>query len=293
MANNIFSKFYKDKETQKPLLSDSDFLNLPNGKVVQKLTGEEYIKTSINVFDKIERVIPSLNEADNRFAKLHDDNVFTKNNIFNSSVTCKGNTNLNELTATGNTSLAKTSITDVKISTATISTKATITTADINTLNGITIRPKNAGSGNIGLSNAQWANAYITNVYGTAQHAKYSDLAEKYTTLKQYPEGTVLQIHEGDSAQMSIFQGGVLAGVVSTKPGVRINADLPNGQYVCLKGMVPVLTLGKIKKGQYCVAVNGGKVKGVDKSNLTFEDYLNVVGVALSNTDNGMTLVKV
>ena len=293
MANNIFSKFYKDKETQKPLLSDSDFLNLPNGKVVQKLTGEEYIKTSINVFDKVERTIPSLSEADNRFAKLHDDNVFTKNNIFNSTVTCKEKTNLNELTVTGDSSLAKTSITDAKISTATVSTKATISTADVTTLNGVTIRPKNAGVGNIGLSNAQWANAYIANVYGIAQHAKYSDLAEKYTTLQNYAEGTVLQVYDGETAQMSVFQGGVLAGVVSTKPGVKINADLPNGQYVCLKGMVPVLTVGKIKKGQYCVAVKGGRVKGIDKSNLTFEDSLNIVGVALSDTDGNTTLVKV
>ena len=57
--------------------------------------------------------------------------------------------------------------------------------------------------------------------------------------------------------------------------------------------MVPVLCEGLITKGQYCIAINGGKVKGINKYEMTFEDSLDLVGIALEDSNDGKVLVKV
>ena len=125
---------------------------------------------------------------------------------------------------------------------------------------------------------------------GVATRARYADLAEKYESDKTYDVGTVVEI--GGDKEITLFQGGALAGVISGNPGLMLNSEAGDTyQYVALKGKVPVKCQGTVKKGQYCVAVAGGKVKGLNKIEIV--NTLDIVGVALSDSDNGTVMVKV
>lgn len=133
---------------------------------------------------------------------------------------------------------------------------------------------------------------YTGTFNGTATSARYADLAEKYESDVQYEVGTVVEI--GGDKEITLFQGGALAGVISTQPGLMLNAEAGDGyQYVALKGKVPVKCHGQVKKGQYCVAFEDGKVIGVNKTDLLEAEKLNIVGVALSHSDNDVVMVKV
>lgn len=177
----------------------------------------------------------------------------------------------------------------------------------------------NDNTGDIGASNARWANIYSINqnnsgtfegnvvnfnsgtcrgtitaglFNGTATSARHADLAEKYSTDKVYPAGTVLEVNEKGESQGTEFNGGTLLGVVSEKPGLMINSEA-DGQYVALKGIVPVLVSNPVFKGQYCIADRNGKVRGMNKDNMNVFLMLNVVGVALEDSKDGKVLVKV
>jgi hypothetical protein len=125
---------------------------------------------------------------------------------------------------------------------------------------------------------------------GTATTARYADLAEKYETDREYSVGTVLEV-QGEK-EVTLYNGGALAGVISENPGLMINAE-GNGQYITLKGKVPVICEGDIYKGQYCLAIPGGKVQGKFKEEITALDVLNIVGVALEDSKNNMVQVKI
>ena len=108
---------------------------------------------------------------------------------------------------------------------------------------------------------------------GTATTARYADLAEKYTTDKEYPIGTVIVVASGGDAECTqSFIGGQLAiGVVSEKPAFLMNKDA-EGQAIALKGRVPVRVVGPIAKGQSIMASADGRA---------IYGQLNPVGVAL------------
>ena len=85
---------------------------------------------------------------------------------------------------------------------------------------------------------------------GTATAARYADLAEKYLADKTYGPGTVLSVGgelEVTAATPEIAHS--ILGVVSTNPAHLMNSDLLNGTIVALKGRVPVLVLGEVRKG--------------------------------------------
>lgn len=146
------------------------------------------------------------------------------------------------------------------------------------------IYPSASGTIDLGLGNALWR--YI---WGTATSAQYADLAEKYETDIEYPIGSVLEI--GGSREATIFKGGTLAGVVSENPGFRLNESC-DGQFIALKGKVPVICKSEVLKGQYCIAFDGGVI-GKNKKDISFEDTLNIVGVALEDSKNNTVMVKV
>lgn len=288
MAISLFAKFYKIKDSQTAVESDAAMLALPNGTVLQKITGDEYVKVSTNVFDRTNRDFFSRVEADKRFFRLNYENTGTENNYFTKDVDVKGNLSAGTLQVSGDSQLRATSATDVTANNVSLTNKITSPNGDIDSIRSKQMLPYSTHTGTIGTSSAVWSTAYINEMYGTAQHARYSDLAEKYVTDKEYEPGTVLEFGPHG---MTKFRGGTLAGVVSTKPGLKINSD-GEGQYVCLKGMVPVKAIGDIKCGQYCVA-SAGKVKGYSKEDMTFELSLDVVGVALSDSQDGVVMVKV
>lgn len=121
---------------------------------------------------------------------------------------------------------------------------------------------------------------------GTATQARYADLAEKYSTAKELAPGTVVCVSSSSEYEVEPVRRDCIAiGVVSTDPAVMMNSDA-DGQYIGLKGRLPVKVIGPVKKGEAVyvddegaasTAINGGSI----------------VGIALeSNDDEGLKLVE-
>jgi hypothetical protein len=92
---------------------------------------------------------------------------------------------------------------------------------------------------------------------GTATAARYADLAEKYLTDDQYETGTVVSV--GGLMEVTASKDGDRAlGVISKSPAFMMNSHLSGGQYVALKGRVPVKVTGKVNKGDRLVASSTG-----------------------------------
>jgi hypothetical protein len=95
---------------------------------------------------------------------------------------------------------------------------------------------------------------------GVATSARYADLAEKYTTDKEYPVGTVMVVAMGGDSEctQSFAPGQIAVGVISEKPAFLMNKDA-DGQAIALRGRVPVRVIGPISKGQTLIASTDGR----------------------------------
>jgi hypothetical protein len=137
------------------------------------------------------------------------------------------------------------------------------------------------GSGDIG----QTGNRFGT-IYGTATSAKYADLAEKYTTDREYETGTVIvvSLDETSEGTSSFEYAQRVLGVVSENPAFLMN-DEASGQALALRGRVPVKVAGPIKKGQPLVANQDGRgIAG---------DHPNSFAIALeTNLDPNVKLIE-
>lgn len=148
----------------------------------------------------------------------------------------------------------------------------TVDTFGTGTGNSIAVRD---GSGNL--------NAVL--FQGTATSARYADLAEKYSTAEELPAGTAVAVcnhedHEVEPAKASDF----CIGVVSTDPAYMMNSEA-EGQYIGLKGRLPVRVKGTVKKGQAVYALDNGVCTTLATSAL--------VGIALeSSTDENEKLIE-
>jgi hypothetical protein len=112
------------------------------------------------------------------------------------------------------------------------------------------------------------ANKTITSTlfYGDALRARYADLAEKYLTDAEYDTGTVVTVG-GDAEVTASKIGDRALGVISANPAYMMNSDLEGGQYVALKGRVPVKVTGPVKKGSKLVAGDNGTAYAFDHGN--------------------------
>ena len=121
---------------------------------------------------------------------------------------------------------------------------------------------------------------------GTATQARYADLAEKYTTDVELQPGTVVSVCADDSVDVSAAKVGDIAiGVVSTNPALMMNSE-SGGQYIGLKGRLPVRIIGPVRKGEPVYVDNNGCAS-------TAINGGSLVGVALeSNSDEGEKLVE-
>jgi len=120
---------------------------------------------------------------------------------------------------------------------------------------------------------------------GTATQARYADLAEKYTTAEDLAPGTVVCVGKGEAEVEPVSSGCMAIGVVSTDPALMMNIDA-EGQYIGLKGRLPVRVVGSVTKGD-AVYVNNNGCAG------TAINGGSLVGVALeSNSDEGEKLVE-
>ena len=104
---------------------------------------------------------------------------------------------------------------------------------------------------NIGSSTAWW-----NNIYGTAIHAQYADLAEIYVADAAYGPGTVV-IFGGDAeiTTTNLHCDTRVAGAISTNPAYLMN-DAVAGLPVALRGRVPVKLIGPVTKGDSLVTSN-------------------------------------
>ena len=124
----------------------------------------------------------------------------------------------------------------------------------------------------------------VANLFtGTATQAQYADLAEKYTTVEEYPVGTIMTVVKADmqesiEAEMEACgEGEIPCGVISEKPAYLMNAEA-EGQAVALKGRVPVRVTGLIVKGEPVYTAMDG-MGNQDNRHGT------MIGIALENND--------
>jgi len=121
-----------------------------------------------------------------------------------------------------------------------------------------TLIPNGNTAVNLGGTSNWW-----NNIYGTAVHAQYADLAENYLADAEYDPGTVLMF--GGSAEVTVASSETtaLAGVVSTNPAYIMNSKLsgPNVVTIALIGRVPCKVVGPINKGDLLVSAGSGLAK--------------------------------
>ena len=109
---------------------------------------------------------------------------------------------------------------------------------------------------NLGATTAWW-----NNIYGTASHALYADLAENYTADESYEPGTVVVFGGTEEiTTTTISHDSRVAGVVSTDPAYLMNGALENGTPVAFTGRVPCLVQGPVNKGDVLVTSETAKV---------------------------------
>lgn len=111
---------------------------------------------------------------------------------------------------------------------------------------------------------------------GTALTAKFADLAEKYTTDKEYPVGTAMAVG-GEKEARSAKTSDLVIGVISEKPAYLMN-DECDGQAIGLKGRVPVRVKGPVSKGQAVYAWDDGVCTTIASTGL--------VGIALETNNS-------
>tara|TARA_Y100000114_G_scaffold154548_1_gene176792 strand:- start:476 stop:1954 length:1479 start_codon:yes stop_codon:yes gene_type:complete len=111
---------------------------------------------------------------------------------------------------------------------------------------------------------------------GISTQARYADLAEKYTTDKNYPVGTLMMIGGEAEAKACENGEGICIGVISTKPAYLMNSEA-EGQAVALVGRVPVRITGPVNKGEAVFVADNGTAS-VDGNG-------DMIGVALESND--------
>lgn len=124
-------------------------------------------------------------------------------------------------------------------------------------------------------------NVKATFFIGTATSAQYADLAEKFLPETDFEIGTVVMI--GGAAEITDTKtiADVAIGVISGEPAFMMNETLAGGQYVALKGRVPVKAVDNIRKGDILIpGPNGVAQRGIRTSHNKF-------GIAISDWSNG------
>lgn len=139
-------------------------------------------------------------------------------------------------------------------------------------------------------STTKWWN----NIYGTAVHAQYADLAERFEADTEYAPGTVVEI--GGSAEITAVGVDLsedVFGVISTNAAYLMNSGAGSNTThppVAVQGRVPVRVTGTIRKGDRLVSDGNGIARAGKRSEIT---AWNVIGRALENkTTSGLGVVE-
>lgn len=145
-------------------------------------------------------------------------------------------------------------------------------------------------SGNISATSFTADDFYGGTFHGVATSAQYADLAERYEADNEYSPGTVVALGGEKEITATTEQCTTeVFGVISTKPGMQLNALAGNDKshpYVAQVGRVPVKVVGKVRKGQRLVSSNKeGVAKSVSVEELKTISPLSIIGRALENKD--------
>jgi hypothetical protein len=136
------------------------------------------------------------------------------------------------------------------------------------------------GEGNTATIEGQWS------LQGTSRmQATWADLAEYYTSDKEYEPGTVVMFGGDAEVTKSNKKGTTkVAGVITTNPAFIMNKDVEGTRAcVALQGRVPCKVIGKILKGDLMVA---SEVGGVACSVGENARPGTIIGKALENYDS-------
>lgn len=126
--------------------------------------------------------------------------------------------------------------------------------------------------------------------YGEATSAEWGDLAEKYRCPEGCEFGTVMSVSKKQEIDLEPCNEDLCTsfiGVISTKPGFKMNSRLEEGQYVGLTGLLPVKIVGSIEKSDFIVPTTDGCARKGEKDEIAYK-----IGVAnASKSDEGIDLV--
>jgi hypothetical protein len=146
--------------------------------------------------------------------------------------------------------------------------------------------------GTTGVGNIGSATATFNTIFAKSTTAQYADLAEVYTSDKNYVPGTVL-IFGGDQEVTisTLSHDPRIAGVVSTNPAYLMN-NTESGVPVALQGRVPCQVLGPVEKGDRLVA---SQWPGIAQTlNLDLYEPGCVIGKALESiTESSVKTIEV
>ena len=117
-------------------------------------------------------------------------------------------------------------------------------------------------------------------------------MAEKYLTQEEYPPGTVVCV--GGSAEVvAASYGDKPIGAISTNPAYKMNSALEGGQYVALKGRIPVRVVGGCSKGDQMAAYGHGLAVSMNVMFSPDDTVPICFAVALEDcSESGETLVE-
>ena len=125
---------------------------------------------------------------------------------------------------------------------------------------------------------------FFRNVYAQAMIAQYGDIAERYEADDEYDCGTVVAL-AGDKevTQTTKFKDTKVFGVVSQKPGLKLNAlagEDATHPYIAYQGRVLTKVIGSVSKGDRIVSSSlPGVAQLVEDENNV--DYRAVIGRSL------------
>tara|TARA_Y100000588_G_scaffold149903_1_gene163940 strand:+ start:8622 stop:9959 length:1338 start_codon:yes stop_codon:yes gene_type:complete len=125
---------------------------------------------------------------------------------------------------------------------------------------------------------------FFRNVYAMSMIAQYGDIAERYEADDEYDFGTVVSLAgEKEVTQTTEFKDTKVFGVVSQKPGLKLNAlagDDATHPYIAYQGRVLTKVIGPVSKGDRIVSSSTPGVAQLveDENNV---DYRAVIGRSL------------
>jgi hypothetical protein len=123
---------------------------------------------------------------------------------------------------------------------------------------------------------------WFNNIYGTAVHAQYADLAERFHADAEYPAGTVVEMGGvNEITQVVNDLSDNVFGVISTNAAYLMNSGAGEDAThppIAMSGRVPVRVIGLVKKGQRLVSAGRGLARAGSVTELT---PWNVIGRSL------------